>query len=87
MVNHYEVATTLADRAHEDVKALAVEYAKPVKPLVHYEDKPVPGPAPEYRDLEKVNKLQGRVGRIIKRAEVHALLAIAQRLDDLSVKL
>jgi len=87
MTDHYEVATTLADRAHDDVKALAAEYAKPVAPLLHYSDEPAPGPAVEYRDPAKINKLQGRVGRVIKRAEVHALLAIAQRLDDLSVKL
>lgn len=71
MTDHFAVASDLARRVHDDSKQLAVEYAKPVG----------------YRDTDRINQLHGRTGRLMKRAEVHALLALSQRLDDLGVKL
>lgn len=90
MTDHLEVATRLAEIVQTDCKRLSDEYAKPVAPAVvranGFTSPPRPAaPAPEggYRDNERVNRLNGRTGRTIKRAEVHGLLAIAQRLDDI----
>lgn len=76
MTDYLTVAKTLAEQVHTDSRRLAVEYAKP---LPSYGTSPAEGE----QDRERINKLQGRIGRSIKRAEVAAAISLSQRLDDL----
>lgn len=79
MTDHYALAVRFADQVHRDTRTLAEEYAKPPLDLLA-----VPAMEPgQYANRDTINQLQGRVGRQMKRAETHALLAISQRLDDL----
>lgn len=74
--DYLTVAKTLAEQVRTDAKRLADEYSKP---------DPAYGstPAEGERDRERINRIQGRVGRTLKRAEVAAAISLSQRLDDL----
>lgn len=76
MTDYLTVAKTLHEQVHTDCRRLASEYEKP-EPA--YGSKPAEGE----RDRERINRIQGRLGRTLKRAEVAAAISLSQRLDDL----
>lgn len=67
MTDHLDVATKLAEQVQEDAKRLGTEFSKPL----------------DDRDRDRINRLNDRARRTIKRAEVHSLMSISQRLDDI----
>lgn len=75
--DYLTIAKSLADQVHADGQRLASEYQKPVLDVLLAE------PAGGWQSRERINRLQGRIGRNIKRAEVCAAISLSQRLDDL----